>query len=83
MAKYEVLRRRKVVSKVSEYAVPIAVLLAEGKFEELKSYLKANSNLPGPRGNLEMAYAFGDCYDRETDDALWGFVIELSNINSI
>jgi len=34
--------------------------LQSGQPATLSRYLLANSNLPGPRGNLEMAWAFGD-----------------------
>jgi hypothetical protein len=34
--------------------------IATGDDEELLDYLTSNSNLPGPRGNLELAEAFGD-----------------------
>jgi hypothetical protein len=34
--------------------------LASGQAGELTGYLLSNSNLPGPRGNLELAWAFGD-----------------------
>lgn len=70
------------MSKVSEYADPISGFLSGGKFEELKEFLKANSNLPGPRGNLEMAYAFAGCYAGNAGDRSWAFVIELSDIGS-
>jgi hypothetical protein len=68
------------LSKVSEYADSISEFLDGGKFEELKEFLKANSNLPGPRGNLEMAYAFADCFDGDIGDEAWTFMIELSGI---
>ena len=34
--------------------------IATGDDKELFGYLTSNSNLPGPRGNLELAEAFGD-----------------------
>jgi len=70
------------LSKVSEYANLISGYLNGIRFEKLKEFLKANSNLPGPRGNLEMAYAFGDCFAGDIDDVSWAFVVELSNIDS-
>jgi hypothetical protein len=70
------------LSKVSEYTDSISGYLNESRFEELKEFLKANSNLPGPRGNLEMAYAFADCFAGDIDDVSWAFVIGLSNIDS-
>lgn len=34
--------------------------VATGDVKDLTAYLLSNSNLPGPRGNLELALAFGD-----------------------
>jgi hypothetical protein len=31
--------------------------------EKLESFLLANSNLPGPRGNLELAFGLAEIYD--------------------
>jgi hypothetical protein len=31
--------------------------------DKLEKYIMANSNLPGPRGNLELAFAFAEVYD--------------------
>ncbi len=30
---------------------------------ELEAFLVSNSNLPGPRGNLELAFALADCFE--------------------
>jgi hypothetical protein len=38
----------------------LSKLLAEDAAGELESYLLANSGLPGPRGNLELAHALAD-----------------------
>jgi hypothetical protein len=70
------------LSKVSEYKNSISGYLSGGRFKELKEFLKADSNLPGPRGNLEMAYAFADCFDSDIGGEAWAFVIELSGIGS-
>jgi len=41
--------------------------LKTGSEEAVKNYLSSNSNLPGPRGNLELAYAFAEVIeDRST-----------------
>jgi hypothetical protein len=31
--------------------------------EKLEKFIIKNSNLPGPRGNLELAFAFAEIYD--------------------
>ncbi len=69
------------MSKVSYHLILISEYLSKGEFGVLKEYLKANSNLPGPRGNLEMAYAFGNCFDAAVEDRLWEFLLELSEIS--
>jgi ribosomal protein L28 len=33
--------------------------------EKLKKFIVENSNLPGPRGNLELAFAFAEIYDNK------------------
>jgi hypothetical protein len=43
-----------------ELAQQLDRYLAGGDTENLENYLASNSNLPGPRGNLELADAFGD-----------------------
>ncbi len=70
------------MSKVSEYKNSISAFLSSEKYEELKEFLKDNSNLPGQRGNMEMAYAFADCFDSDIGSRSWAFVSELSGIGS-
>lgn len=52
------------MSKRENYAHELYPLfdafITTGDDEDLLNYLIANSNLPGPRGNLELAEAFGD-----------------------
>jgi hypothetical protein len=52
------------MSKKESYQAELANLVGEfldaGNAERLKAYLAANSNLPGPRGNLELAQSFMD-----------------------
>lgn len=50
----------------------------EGK---LREYLLLNSNLPGPRGNLELAWAFADLVEdhaREEPEKLWNLCTRLT-----
>jgi hypothetical protein len=42
----------------------VAKLLAADAAGELQAYLLANSGLPGPRGNLELAQALADLLAR-------------------
>jgi len=48
------------MSKRSEYFSQIEPLLLKQSSDEIEQLLLFNSNLPGPRGNLEFAYAFAD-----------------------
>lgn len=65
----------------SEVARLIADAVASGRKKVLTSYLMAHSNLPGPRGNLELAEAF----ERRVEQAaalapepLWRLCLELA-----
>jgi hypothetical protein len=49
-------------------------------YDALSAFLVANSNLPGPRGNLELAEAFADAAVQECapiPEALWNLCSEL------
>lgn len=35
------------------------------RFRDIEDYLCDNSNLPGPRGNLTLAFKFADCFEKE------------------
>ncbi len=56
------------MGKREEYIVQLKPLINEGSYKELEDLLVLNSNLPGPRGNLELAYAFADCLETEQDN---------------
>lgn len=51
--------------KREEYRVLLKPLISESSYTELEDVLISNSNLPGPRGNLELADAFADCFEIE------------------
>ena len=36
------------------------------KFKEIEDLLSTNSNLPGPRGNLTLAFKFADCFEKKS-----------------
>jgi hypothetical protein len=49
------------MGKRDEYVIQVLALLASGTTTgEIGEWLVDNSNLPGPRANLELAWAFGD-----------------------
>ena len=61
------------MSKRDEYAAQVKPLIFRSAFGELEEMLMSDSNLPGPRGNLELAYGFADCLKamQYIDDNLW------------
>jgi hypothetical protein len=55
-----------------------------GNPDALTAHLVAHSNLPGPRGNLELAYAFADAmagYDAEESERLWTLCLDMTAIS--
>lgn len=48
---------------VIEKIVPL--LTSPAKYQEIEKSLLMNSNLPGPRGNLTLAYKFAQCFETE------------------
>ncbi len=60
-----------------------ALALETGESVDLHAYLASNSNLPGPRGNLELASAFGDVVGDLTEEnagRLWDLCLEMTRI---
>lgn len=43
----------------------IPLLTCPAKYQEIEKSLLMNSNLPGPRGNLTLAYKFAQCFETE------------------
>ena len=68
-----------------ELAPLVVALLESGKLEGLATYLLAHSNLPGPRGNLELAAAFAALAAEqvlEAPEPLWRCCVQLSGVSS-
>ena len=56
-----------------------------GDAGKIREYLHSNSNLPGPRGNLELAEVFAEMIeDNFTEDSerLWRFSLQLTGISA-
>jgi len=74
------------MSKREEYGIQLKPLIikSESAFRELKDILIFNSNLPGARGNLELAYAFADSLKemQYIDDKLWLTLNEWAGVAS-
>lgn len=52
------------------------------KLEDWDEYLRAESNLPGPRGNLELAHAAADLEDRERIEHFLTFDAQRAPVNT-
>ncbi|MBN1993575.1 MAG: hypothetical protein JW953_12820 [Anaerolineae bacterium] len=61
-------------------------ILETGEATPLRNYIAANSNnLPGPRGNLELAQAWGEVVEAYAGPAtvkLWNLCVEMANISA-
>jgi len=58
--------------------------LQKGEVESLKEIIEANSNLPGPRANLEFAAAFADLIAENAEsvaDRMWDLCAELAELS--
>jgi hypothetical protein len=67
-----------------ELIVLLDACIATGKDRTLLDYIAANSNLPGPRGNLELAAAFADLvaqYASENGERLWGLCAKMAAVS--
>ena len=52
---------------------------------EIRSFLSDNSNLPGPRGNLELAGLFASSvveYSGKNIDKLWALCLKMTAISA-
>jgi hypothetical protein len=65
----------------------LQTLLAEwhhsGSVDELQRYIVRHSNLPGPRGNLELAAAWAEAvaaWAQEQSDSLWPLVAQMAAV---
>jgi len=59
----------------------VGEFIATGNAEQLKAYLLSNSNLPGPRGNLELAQSFMDVlesYAAQGAGGLWELCLAMA-----
>jgi hypothetical protein len=76
------------MSKKDAYKRELAPLLAAlrepGEFEALSTCLLAHSNLPGPRGNLELAAAFAELTSElvlEAPEPVWRSCVQLMGLS--
>ncbi|AOY77783.1 HEAT repeat domain-containing protein [Clostridium formicaceticum] len=72
------------MGKRDEYEMHLKQLVSKNAFEELEDMLISNSNLPGPRGNLELAYAFGNCLKAVAcvHDDLWQILNQWATVTA-
>jgi hypothetical protein len=78
------------MSKKENYKEPLADCIKEAlkadNAENLTKYLTSNSNLPGPRGNLELAEAFADAVKDSAGkepEKLWNLSMKLTQFSPI
>jgi hypothetical protein len=60
--------------------------LKTGNEENLTKYLTSNSNLPGPRGNLELAEVFADVVEKNArgeSEKLWSLCMKLTQFSPV
>ena len=72
MSKKEILER--------ELLPHLEQFLASGEMDGLLGFIKANSNLPGPRANLELADVFAEVIAGRVEgewDLLWGLCLKI------
>jgi hypothetical protein len=70
--------RRELVTLLDQF-------VATSDSEDLLDYIAANSNLPGPRGNLELAEAFADMigqYAQEKSGRLWELCATMTAVSA-
>jgi hypothetical protein len=68
-----------------ELIVLLDAFIATGNDRALCDYIASNSNLPGPRGNLELAEAFADLigqYATEKGDRLWELCTKIAEMSA-
>jgi hypothetical protein len=77
------------VGKKEDYKRGLIALLDEyiatGNDQALFDYITSNSNLPGPRGNLELAAAFADLvgqYAPEKSGRLWELCAKMAEVSA-
>ena len=78
------------MSRKESYKKNLSQLINEylktGTAENLMNHLTSNSNLPGPRGNLELADVFADVikdYSVREHEKLWSLCLQLSQFSLI
>ena len=60
----------------------IPLFNSKERFKEIENYLSSNSNLPGPRGNLALAFRFADYFkERSISKDLLNLLIRWVNIS--
>lgn len=63
----------------------LSEFLQTGNDKKVREYLASNSNLPGPRGNLELAYAFAESaeeFSLHEPDKLWALALRLASVSA-
>ena len=72
--------KEEIMSKGSEYFSQIEPLLLKQSSDEIEQLLLFNSNLPGSRANLELAYAFADHFSNDLNTYSWDLLQRFLNV---
>lgn len=75
------------MGKKEDYKRELIALLdafiATGNDQALCDYIASNSNLPGPRGNLELAAAFGNAVKQHvSSESLWSLCQTMAEVSA-
>ncbi len=71
------------MGKKDDYVKIILPLLKdEASIDELENTLISNSNLPGRRANLEMAFVLADCFEKaDISESQWKMLLDWTRIS--
>lgn len=79
---YENIQRRFLMENYDVIDKIIPLFDYPSRFTEIEDYLTTSSNLPGPRGNLTLAFRFAECFENElVSKELLNLLISCVNIS--
>jgi len=85
MASNSLFNMTKIENHRQDLSLLFATYFQKNNSQQLKEYIIANSNLPGPRGNIDLAQAFADIVENHSEQQtrkLWHFCTEFIKISA-